>query len=129
MNVSPFHDGETIRQQRNLTHSQKRNNNNTREGVLVNNFIKENELGLNNTKDTYIISDHVPMPQELYDDNKIVDKKLLPLSVIALGVMSSVAVLTAFVSHSAKVATNIAKEKLIILRLYCHVSLNFYFSI
>lgn len=111
MNVSPFHDGETIRQQRNLTHSQKRNNNNTREGVLVNNFIKENELGLNNTKDTYIISDHVPMPQELYDDNKIVDKKLLPLSVIALGVMSSVAVLTAFVSHSAKVATNIAKEK------------------
>ena len=35
----------------------------------------------------------------------------MPLSAIALGVMGAVTVLTAFVSHSSKVATNIAKEK------------------
>ena len=36
---------------------------------------------------------------------------MIPLSAIALGVMSSIALLTAFVNHSAKVATKIAKEK------------------
>lgn len=51
------------------------------------------------------------MPKELYQDNKIVDKNLLPLSAIALGVMSSVAVITGFVNRSAKVAQNLAKEK------------------
>lgn len=110
-NVNQFNDAETIRYQRNLTHSQKRNNNNTKEGVLVNNFIKDGDTNLNNTKDTFLISEKVPMPEQLYNDNKIVDKKLLPLSAVALGVMSSVAILTAFVNRSAKVATNLAKEK------------------
>ena len=41
MNINQFHDGETIRQQRNLTAPQKRVNAYTKEGVVVNNFIKE----------------------------------------------------------------------------------------
>lgn len=89
-------------QHRNMTPSQKRNIGATKEGVIVNNFI--------DVKDTYIISDNTPMPQQLYNDKKV-DKKLLPLSAITLGVMSSIALLTAFVNHSAKVATTTAKEK------------------
>lgn len=110
MFVSPFYN-ENLIQHRNMTPSQRRNMGSTKEGVVVNSIVKENEINLSNAKDAYIISDDTSMPDSLYTDKKIVDKKLVPLSAIALGVMSSVAVLTAFVNHSAKVATNIAKEK------------------
>lgn len=111
MNVVPFNDGELIRQQRNLTNSQRRNMQTTREGVLVNNLIKDREVNLNDTKDSYLISEQVDLPSELYKDNKIIDKKLVPLSAIALGVMSSVAVVTEFVKRSAEIAKDLPKEK------------------
>ena len=111
MNINPLHDAETQRQHRNLTNSQRRNNLTTKEGVLVNNFVKDKDCNLADTKDTYLISDKISMPTQLYEDKKIIDKKLVPLSTIAIGVMASVAGLTAFVNHSAKVATNLAKEK------------------
>ncbi len=112
MKIQTFNDGETIRQQRNLTTSQKRNNANTREGVVINSFVKDNEeINLNSMKDTYIISEQVQMPDNLYADDKIIDKKLIPLSAVSLGVMSSIAIITAFANHSAKIATNLAKEK------------------
>ena len=111
--IPPINDVEIKRQQRNLTNSQKKNITHTKEGVLVNSLIKDKEqdVNLSSSKDTYLISDKISMPKELYQDNKIVDKKLLPLSAIALGVMSSVAVITGFVNRSAKVAQNLAKEK------------------
>ncbi|MBE7712840.1 MAG: hypothetical protein E7Z87_03765 [Cyanobacteria bacterium SIG26] len=111
MNINPLHDAETMRQHRNLTNSQRKNNMNTKEGVLVNNFVKEKECNFNDTKNSYLISDKISMPKQLYEDRKIVDKKLIPISTIAIAVMASVASLTAFVNHSAKVATNLAKEK------------------
>lgn len=108
MNINPLYDVETVRQQRNLTTSQRRNNLTTKEGVLVNNFVKD---GLCDTKNTYLISDKVEMPQGLYEDSKIVDKKLLPLSAVALGVMSSIVVVTGFARRSARVAKDLPKEK------------------
>ncbi len=111
MNAVQFNDKETVRQQRNLTNSQKRNNSYTKEGVVVNSFVKENEVSLSNAKDMYIISNDASMPERLYTDDKIVDKKLLPLSAISLGVMTSIALLTGYVRHSAKVAKNLASEK------------------
>ena len=47
----------------------------------------------------------------LNEDKKIVDKKLVPLSAIALGVMGAVALMTGFVNRSAKIARNLAEEK------------------
>ena len=114
MNVNPLNDAELRRQQRNLTNSQRKNNINTKEGVLVNNLIKDKDCSqctLSNTKDTYIISDKVPMPNGLYNENKKLDKKLIPLSGIALGVMGSIALLSLFLNHSAKTAIGLAKEK------------------
>ncbi|MBD5401431.1 hypothetical protein HDR58_01335 [bacterium] len=111
MNVVPFNDGELHRQQRNLTNSQRKNIQNTREGVLVNNLIKDKDINFNDTKDSYLISDKISLPNELYQDNKIIDKKLVPLSAIALGIMSSVAILSGFASRSARIAKDLPREK------------------
>lgn len=108
MNISPL---DNYRQQRNLTNSQRKNNSITQEGVVVNNFIKDKQCTLSDTKDTYMISDKVSMPEELYQDRRGVDKKLVPLSAIVLGVMSAIAIATGFVNRSAKIAKDLEKEK------------------
>ena len=56
MNVNQFHDGETLRQQRNLTAPQKRTNAYTKEGVVVNNFIKDGKKKIFNKRITVRIS-------------------------------------------------------------------------
>lgn len=111
MNTAPINDIEIKRQQKNLTNSQKKNITMTKEGVLVNSFIKDNGANFAETKDSFLISDKIDMPENLYDDRKIVDKKLIPLSAIALGVMGAIAIVTGFVNRSAKIAKNLAKEK------------------
>lgn len=113
MRVSPFNNTEEIRQQRNMTTVQKKNNVVTRDGVLVSNFVteKDKNCDLSETKASLMISDKTPLPKALYQDKNIVDKKLVPLSGIALGVMSSVAILTGFLNRSAKVSVGLAKEK------------------
>ena len=110
MNINPFAN-ENLIQHRNMTQSQKKNINTTKEGVVVNSFVKDNEVSLSNLKDTFVISDDISMPTQLYNDYQIVDKKLLPLSSIALGVMGAIAGLTGFVRYSAKASKNLAKEK------------------
>ena len=114
MNITPFRDNETARQQRNLTTTQKRTNSSTKEGVLVNNFIKDNStdtcVNLDNTVDTLIISDRVKLPQKLDEDKIVKDKSLFPISAAALGVMGVFAGVTAFISHNTKIATNMAKN-------------------
>lgn len=110
MNINPLNDSENIKQQRNRTPSQKKTVLSVKEGVLVNNNIKEDN-NLNLSKDTYLISQPTKMPKQLYEDNKIVDKKLIPLSGVALGVMGAVSILTWFVKRSAKVAKELAPGK------------------
>lgn len=110
MNISPFSNEQLI-QHRNMTQSQKKNINTTKEGVVINSFVKDNEVSLSNMKDTFVISDDISMPSQLYKDYQIVDKKLLPLSSIALGVMGAIAGLTGFVRYSAKASKNLSKEK------------------
>lgn len=110
MNVNTFQDKETARQQKNLTSSQKRTNANTKEGVLVNALIKdcpECKVNLNDTCDTLVISNNVQMPDKLYEKNNSKEKSLLPISAIALGVMGSIAAITAFIQHNAKNNLNI----------------------
>lgn len=108
MNISPV---ENVNHQRNLTNSQRKNNLVTQEGVVVNNLIKDKQCNLSDTKDTYMISDSVKMPEELYQNNRYVDKKLVPLSAVVLGVMGVIAVMTGFVSRSARIAKDLEKEK------------------
>lgn len=111
MQVSTFHDNETLRQQKNLTRAQRKANLDTKEGVLVNSFIKENQppynLSLNDTMDTLIISKNTRMPEKLYEKDNSKEKSLLPISSIALGVMGAIAGVTGFIRYSSKANLNI----------------------
>ena len=106
MAISPLHDAETLRQQRNLTNAQKRIIGETKEGVLVNNFIKDcpdcENINLNSTMDTLVISQNTNMPEKLYEKDRA-KKSLLPISAIALGVMGAIAGVAGLVHHSSKV--------------------------
>lgn len=111
-----FHDNETLRQQRNLTKAQRKTNNDTKEGVLVNSLIKDNTaqnptLTLNDTMDTLVISKNSRMPEKLYEKENTGEKSLVPISAIALGVMGAIAGLTALISHSAKINLKIDSLK------------------
>ena len=107
MTISPLHDAEMLRQQRNLTNSQKRANTETREGVLVTSFIKDKDcpecnVNLNDTIDTLVISKNTAMPDKLYMKDKA-QKSLIPISALALGVMGVIAGVAGLVHHSSKV--------------------------
>lgn len=114
ISTTPLHDAETIRQQRNLTKSQKRTTSETKEGVLVNNFIKdcpECKVNLDDTRDTLVISENTKMPSRIYEKDISPEKNLLPISALAVGVMGTIALLTAFVKHNTKINLKIADEK------------------
>lgn len=113
ISFNQFHDAETLRQQRNLTTQQKKNNSDTKEGVLVNNFIKDGnsgyELNLNDTRDTLVISDNVKMPSRLNEYETSKEKSIVPISAAAISVMGVIALFTAFVRRSAKINSNAGK--------------------
>lgn len=116
MTISPLHDAETIRQQRNLTKSQKRTNTETKEGVLVNNFIKDKDypdcqINLDDSRDTLVISDKTQMPKRLREPNTSPQKSILPISALAIGVMGTIALLSAFIKHNTRVSLKIVDEK------------------
>lgn len=108
--ISPVHDAEMVRQQKNLTTSQRRANMETREGVLVNNFIKDKDcpecsVNLNDTMDTLVISKNMAMPEKLYEKDKA-KKSLVPISALALGVMGVIAGVAGLVHHTSKINLN-----------------------
>lgn len=113
ISFNQFHDAETLRQQRNLTTQQKKNNSDTKEGVLVNNFIKDGnsgyELNLNDTRDTLVISDNVKMPSRLNEYETSKEKSIVPISAAAISVMGVIALFTAFVRRSAKINSKAGK--------------------
>ena len=114
MTISPLRDSETIRQQKNLTNVQKRANSETKEGVLVNNFIKDCpdcKINLEDTCDTLVISENSKMPSRLYEKDNDTNKNILPISAIAIGVMGSVALLSAFIRRNTRINLKISNEK------------------
>ena len=113
MNVNQFRDGETLRQNRNLTPIQQKTNAYTKEGVIVNSFYKDpsKQTDFQDTCDILIISDDTSLPKKLAEIETPVNKSLLPISAIVLGVMGSIALLTSFVRRSAKINLNIPSFK------------------
>ena len=114
MTISPLRDSETLRQQRNLTTTQKRANTETKEGVLVNSFIKDCpncNINLDDTCDTLVISEDSQMPKKLYEKDSASSKSILPISAIAVGVMGTIALLSAFIKRNTRINLNISNEK------------------
>ena len=68
-------DIESTRHQRNMTKTQKRNDSNIKEGVIVNSFVKDPLLSLDETCDTLIISNtNIDLPQKVYEKENIYQK-------------------------------------------------------
>lgn len=109
LGLTPINDAESRRQKRNLTDAQRKNIDATKEGVVVNSFVK-NPL-MQDVYDSLVISADVEMPEKLYESKNTEEKSLLPISLIATGVMGSIALLSAFVKHSAKVNLKIKAEQ------------------
>lgn len=114
--ISPLHDAEMVRQQKNLTTSQKRANMETREGVLVSSFIKDKDcpecsVNLNETIDTLVISKNTSMPKKLYEKDNKGERSLLPISAAALGVMGAIAAVAGLIHHTSKINLNVDSLK------------------
>ena len=105
-----FTDGETARRQRNLTQNQKKNNVNTQEGVLINNYYKPDFTEIS---DTLIISNDTHLPDALKDNKQPKNKNLAVLSAVSLGVMGVIAGFTAFIQKNTKTIAESDANKLL----------------
>lgn len=102
-NITQIRDIETIRQKRNLTDSQKRKVDATKEGVVVNELVKEpKNVNMDDLYNCLVISDNAKMPEKLNENKSPKEKSLLPISFIATGVMSAIALISFVVKKSAK---------------------------
>lgn len=101
--VSPIRDAEIARQKRNLTESQKKNAELTREGVLVNELIKEpKNVDMNDLYNSLVISHDAKMPEKLFEPKQTKEKSILPISLISVGVMAAMALVSMVAKKSAK---------------------------
>lgn len=110
--VNQINDAETQRQKRNLTESQRKNADKTKEGVVVNALIKTPQnSSIEDLYDSMIISDSVKMPKKIYENKETQEKSLMPLSFIATGVMGTIAMISHLVTRSSKANLTLAAEK------------------
>lgn len=112
LNVNQINDAETNRQKRNLTESQKKNADKTKEGVVVNSLIRTPQnSSIDELYDSMIISSNAKMPQKIYENKETQEKSLIPLSIVATGVMATIAAISLLVKKSAKVNLKLTPEK------------------
>jgi len=107
--INSVNDIETTRQKRNLTESQKRSADATKEGVVINSFVKD--VDMHDLYDSMVISDSAKLPQKINEDKNSKEKSIMPISLIATGVMGVMALLSLFVKKNAKVIAEIDVAK------------------
>lgn len=106
--VSQIRDAEIIRQKRNLTDSQKKNADATKEGVVVNSLIKEpKNIDMKDLYNSMVISDNARMPEKFYESRNTQEKSVLPISLISTGVMATMALVSLFVRKNTKASINL----------------------
>lgn len=115
-------DLETKRQQKNMTETQKRNSNYVKEGKIVNAFVKDPNLSLDETIDSLVISQkEVKLPKKLNEHENKQDRGLYYLAGISLGIMGLLGAFTAFVKNFSQKKLDSTKEYLLpgITRNHC----------
>jgi len=102
--IPQFKDPETIRQQRNLTNSQRRNNNLTLEGVVVNNLARPAENDIHEICDSLIISRNLTYPKQLVNPqpHEEADSALKKLSIVTAGFFAAMTAATFAILLAAK---------------------------
>ena len=107
-------DVETTRHQRNMTNTQKRNDSNVKEGVIVTSFVKDPLLSLDETCDTLVISNtNIDLPQKIYEKETKQNNPLIPLCIATVGVMALLGGFTAMMKKFSKGKLESTKEYLL----------------
>ncbi len=124
MNAVPKidNDAESRRLQRNMTDTQKKNSNSIKEGKIVNAFVKDPLLSLDETIDTLVISDtQIDLPQKVYEKEEKKNTALLPICAATTGVMALLGGFTYMVKSFSKNRLESTKEYLLpgITRNHC----------
>ena len=115
-------DSESRRLQRNMTDTQKRNSNLIKEGKLVNAFVKDPNLSLDETLDTLVISQNeIIMPEKLAEKERKKDKSLYYIAGASVGSMALLGAFTALMKNFSKKKLESTKEYLLpgITRNHC----------
>lgn len=109
MNITPINDAESARQKRNLTDSQKKVADATKEGVVINTFIRNPDM--NDVYNSMVISANTKMPEKLKEKETTPNKSLLTLSLISTGVMAVITGISFFAKKSIKINKEINPQK------------------
>ena len=96
-------DLESQRINKNKTQNQQKIAYNTKEGKIVNSFVKDTHLSLDETLDTLLISQNtVEMPSKVFEKEGNQHKPLLTLAFISTFIMMALSGLTALIKNSSK---------------------------
>ena len=115
-------DLESTRQQKNMTNTQKRNNYFVKEGVIVNTYVKDPNLSLDETYDSLVISkNQIALPEKLEEKENRSINPIYPICGATIGVMGLLSAFTAMMKKFSKGKLESSKEYLLpgITRNHC----------
>ena len=115
-------DLDSQRQQKNMTNTQKRNNYFVKEGTIVNSYVKDPNLSLDETYDSLVISKNkVDLPKKLEEKEINSVNPIYPICGITVGVMGLLGGFTAMMKKFSKSKLESSKEYLLpgITRNHC----------
>lgn len=115
-------DLDSARHQKNMTNTQKRNDTLVKEGIIVNSYVKDPLLSLDETCDTLVISNtNIDLPSKLNEKEENKKNPLLLLSAVSLGVMGLLGGFTGMMKKFSKGKLESSKEYLLpgITRNHC----------
>ena len=115
-------DLESSRHQRNMTNTQKRNDYFVKEGVLINSYVKDPNLSLDETYDSLVISkNQIALPEKLKEKDSGNINPIYPICAVTIGVMGLLAIFTSMMTKFSKGKLESTKEYLLpgITRNHC----------
>ena len=115
-------DAESKRFQKNKTETQIKNANNIKEGKIVNAFVKDPNLSLDETLDTLVISrKEVNLPNKVFEREESQDKRLIYLAIASTSIMALLGGFTAMIKNFSKKKFESSQEYLLpgITRNHC----------
>ncbi len=115
-------DLESSRHQKNMTNTQKRNDYYVKEGIIVNSYVKDPNLSLDETYDSLVISKtQVNLPPKLFQKENDYLNPLYPICGITMGIMGILGGFTAMMKKFSKGKMEASKEYLLpgITRNHC----------
>ena len=115
-------DLESTRHQKNMTKTQKRNDYFVKEGVIINSYVKDPNLSLDETYDSLVISkNQIALPKRLKEKENNSINPIYPICGATIGVMGLLGGFTAMVKKFSKGKLESSKEYLLpgITRNHC----------